>query len=92
MPGRLIKVPGIAYEYLRFSAAHQDNAFIRLITKPNLALQRLTTREPELAMLEVAIVAFNEVVDFEKGKALVDETRVIETAVMPTPTLAPDTP
>lgn len=92
---RLVLLPvvaGIAYEYLRFSAAHQDNAFIRLITKPNLALQRLTTREPELAMLEVAIVAFNEVVDFEKGKALIDETRVIETAVMPTPMLAPDTP
>ena len=67
-------VTGIAYEFLRFSAAHQDNAFIRLITKPNLALQRLTTREPEMEMLEVAITAFEQVLAFEQGQQPVTET------------------
>ncbi len=61
-------VAGIAYEFLRFSASHQDNALIRLITKPNLALQSLTTREPEMGMLEVAITAFEQVVAFEQGR------------------------
>jgi uncharacterized protein YqhQ len=54
-------VAGIAYEFIRFTAKHQENSFIRFITKPNLALQRLTTREPESSMLEVAIAAFERV-------------------------------
>ncbi len=79
---RLILLPvvaGIAYEFLRFSASHQDNAFIRLITKPNLALQRLTTREPEMEMLEVSITAFEQVLAFEQGQEVSDTTRVIST-------------
>lgn len=74
---RLVLLPvvaGIAYEFLRFSARHQDNAFIRLITKPNLALQRLTTREPEMGMLEVAITAFEQVLNFEQNQQTVTET------------------
>ncbi len=73
---RLVLLPvvaGIAYEFLRFTAAHQDNGFIRLITKPNLALQRLTTREPDEGMLEVAITAFKEVLAFERSTAVVEE-------------------
>ncbi|MEZ4514548.1 MAG: DUF1385 domain-containing protein [Chloroflexota bacterium] len=68
---RLVLLPvvaGIAYEFLRFTAAHQDNGIIRLITKPNLALQRLTTSEPDEEMLAVAICAFQQVVAFERGK------------------------
>lgn len=58
-------VAGIAYEVIRFTARHQDKAIIRAITKPNLALQRLTTREPDEGMLAVAIAAFKEVVESE---------------------------
>jgi uncharacterized protein YqhQ len=58
-------VAGIAYEYIRFTARHQDNALIRAITKPNLALQRLTTRKPDTTMLEVAIAAFKKVLASE---------------------------
>jgi uncharacterized protein YqhQ len=50
---------GIAYEYLRWTANHMDFAPVRLMVKPNLALQNLTTREPSLEMLEVSIAAFN---------------------------------
>jgi uncharacterized protein YqhQ len=71
---RLVLLPvvaGIAYEFLKFTAAHQDNAFIRLITRPNLALQRLTTREPDMDMLAVAIAAFENVLAYERSQTTV---------------------
>jgi len=49
---------GIAYEYLRWTANHLNLPIVHLIVKPNLALQHLTTREPDEKMLEVAITAF----------------------------------
>jgi uncharacterized protein YqhQ len=42
-------IAGIAYEFIRFTARHQGNPLIRLLTRPNLAMQRLTTREPGAA-------------------------------------------
>jgi uncharacterized protein YqhQ len=58
---RIIFIPviaGIAYEYIRWTANHMNSAIVRVMIKPNLALQHLTTREPSLDMLEVAIAAF----------------------------------
>ena len=58
---RVVMIPalaGVAYEYLRWTANHLNLPFVRLIVKPNLALQHLTTREPDEKMLEVAITAF----------------------------------
>ena len=58
---RVLMIPvlvGIAYEYLRWTADHIKNPFVRFIVKPNLALQSLTTREPDEKILEVAIAAF----------------------------------
>lgn len=71
-------VAGIAYEFIRFTAKHQENPIIRLITKPNLALQRLTTREPDEGMLAVAIAAFEQVMAFEMGQELTPSV-VVET-------------
>jgi len=59
-------VAGIAYEFIRFTAKHQDKALIRAITKPNLALQLLTTNEPDEDMLAVAIAAFEQVLAAEQ--------------------------
>jgi len=59
---RVVLVPvlaSISYEYIRWTAKHLDSPFVRAIIKPNLALQRLTTNEPDLKMLEVAIASFN---------------------------------
>jgi len=62
-------VAGIAYEYIRWVAKYMDDsAFLRWIIKPNLALQKLTTREPSEDMLEVAIAAFNRLLELEEGK------------------------
>jgi uncharacterized protein YqhQ len=49
----------IAYEYIRWTANHLDSRLVRILIKPNLALQHLTTREPSPDMLEVSIAAFN---------------------------------
>lgn len=66
---RLLLIPvisGIAYEVLRFTAKHAANPIIGVIIKPNLALQRLTTREPDDAMIEVAIAALKTVLKGEQ--------------------------
>lgn len=58
---RVIFLPllaGLAYEFIRWTASHLSNPLVRLLVKPNLGLQHLTTREPSLDMLEVAIAAF----------------------------------
>lgn len=74
---RILLVPviaGIAYEYIRFTAKHMNNPIIRLIIIPNLALQHLTTRTPDLTMIEVAIAAFKRVLVSEE--ILKDEQEV----------------
>ncbi|MEW6030533.1 MAG: DUF1385 domain-containing protein [Chloroflexota bacterium] len=58
---RIVFIPilaGVAVEYIRWTAAHLDSPIIRALIRPNLALQSLTTREPDRAMLEVAIRSF----------------------------------
>jgi uncharacterized protein YqhQ len=57
---RLVLIPvvsGISYEVLRFSTQHQENPLMKWVIGPGLAMQKLTTREPTLEMLEVAIQA-----------------------------------
>ncbi len=66
---RIILLPfiaSLAYEYNRYSARHLKNPLIRWLIKPNLALQHLTTREPDQKQLEVAITAFNTMYEQEK--------------------------
>ncbi len=61
---RLALVPvvaGVAFEIIRWSGRH-DNLISRWIAKPGLAMQRLTTKEPDDDMLEVAILAMQAVV------------------------------
>jgi uncharacterized protein YqhQ len=78
---RVIFIPviaGIAYEVIQFSARNMHNPLVRMLVKPNLALQHLTTRQPDPHMLEVAIVAFERV--------LVSEGMLAEEeAVIPAP-------
>ncbi|MGH2593210.1 MAG: DUF1385 domain-containing protein [Anaerolineae bacterium] len=66
---RIVLVPivaMVAYEYIRFSARRLDSPIIRAIIVPNLAMQSLTTRQPDDSMIEVAIVAFKRVLESEK--------------------------
>jgi uncharacterized protein YqhQ len=76
---RILLIPviaGIAYEFLKFSAAHQENPIIKIVIAPGLALQRMTTREPDLSMLEVSIAALKKLLVEEE---LAAETDPLET-------------
>lgn len=67
---RILLLPllaGVAYEYLRWTANHQDKPLVKIIIRPNLALQRLTTREPSLEIIEVSIAAFNAMRSLEES-------------------------
>jgi uncharacterized protein YqhQ len=57
---RIVFIPvvaGVAYEFIKFSAAHQKHWLMRALIAPGLWLQGLTTREPDDSMLEVSIAA-----------------------------------
>src|SRR5512141_3173317 len=61
LASRIVLIPvlaGVALEYIRWTANHLNSPLVRLLIRPNLALQHLTTREPSLDMLEVSIAAF----------------------------------
>ncbi len=55
----------VAYEFIRFGAAHYGNPMMRALLAPSMALQRLTTRQPDDAMVAVAITAFQKVLATE---------------------------
>ncbi len=58
-------IAGISYEIIRL-AGKSDNILVRLISAPGLMLQRLTTKEPDESMVEVAIAAVEAVFDWKK--------------------------
>lgn len=70
---RLILIPviaGLSYEVIKWAAAHIDHPVVARIMAPGLALQRLTTRNPTLDQLEVALTALHLVVEADAaGKA-----------------------
>lgn len=51
-------VTGISYEFIKYAGRH-DNLFVRICAAPGLWMQRLTTKEPDDSMIEIAISAFN---------------------------------
>jgi uncharacterized protein YqhQ len=71
LASRVLLIPvlaGVAVEYIRWTANHLDNPVVQWMIKPNLALQHLTTREPDMSMLEVAIQSFQTMREAEEGK------------------------
>jgi uncharacterized protein YqhQ len=60
-------IAGISYEFLKWSAKHEHSSFVRFLITPGLALQRLTTREPDDGQLEVAIRSMEEALDENGG-------------------------
>jgi uncharacterized protein YqhQ len=64
---RLLLIPviaGISYEVIRL-AGRFDNWFVNMISQPGLWMQRLTTREPDEEMMEVAIASVEAVFDWK---------------------------
>lgn len=71
---RILLIPviaGVSYEFIRL-AGRSDNAFVNILSKPGLWLQKLTTREPDDAMIEVGIASVEAVFDW---KSYVEEIR-----------------
>lgn len=64
---RVLLVPvvaGISYEFIRFTGS-MDNAFTKILSRPGMWMQSLTTKEPEDDMIEVAIASVEAVFDWE---------------------------
>ena len=65
---RVILIPvlgALSYELLKLSDKHRDNPVMQVFTAPGLAFQRLTTKEPDGPMIEVAVKALEEVARLE---------------------------
>ncbi len=69
---RVLLIPvlaSLAYEYIRLSSRLMHFRWARALIAPNLWLQRLTTREPDASMLEVAIASFEAMREREQSPA-----------------------
>ena len=68
---RILFIPLIAavsYEIIRFNGSHQNSPIGQLLARPGLLLQRLTTRYPDDAQIEVAICAMEGAVAADEGR------------------------
>ena len=66
---RVVLIPliaGLSYEVIRLAARNMQRGFVRALMRPGLLLQRLTTREPDLDQLEVAIASLRAVMTAEQ--------------------------
>ena len=54
-------VMGFGYEFIKYAGKH-DNLFVKILSAPGLWMQRLTTKEPDDSMIEVALAAFKAVI------------------------------
>jgi uncharacterized protein YqhQ len=92
---RLVLIPliaGLSYEVIRFAAKHMDWAWVRVIMKPGLLLQRLTTREPSLDQVEVAVASLRAVLTAEQLAEVESRStrRAPGALVPPRPAIAPN--
>lgn len=88
---RLALVPfvaAIAYEIIRFSAAHDQNPLMRALITPGLWLQKLTTREPDDGMVECAIYALEPVLTADGVLARSTPSLPLGEALVSAPTIA----
>ncbi|MDO8473167.1 MAG: DUF1385 domain-containing protein [Dehalococcoidia bacterium] len=70
---RIVLLPvivAIGYELVRLAADHGDSRLVRILLAPGLALQTLTTSEPDDGQLEVALTALKSVLAADAGEAL----------------------
>ena len=77
---RLLLIPviaGLSYEVLQFTGRH-DGRFVQMMSMPGIMLQKLTTAEPDLKQLEVAIAAMKAVLPAHEDPSVPVETWVGE--------------
>jgi len=67
--GRIILIPviaGISFEILKLSGKLKDNLIVKILNVPGLAVQKLTTKEPDENQIKVAIASLKKVIEAEK--------------------------
>jgi uncharacterized protein YqhQ len=67
---RIVGVPviaGLSFELIKWAGRNRRRGWVRVIMYPGLQLQRLTTREPDLAQLAVSIAALKSVLARQEG-------------------------
>lgn len=75
---RVVGIPliaGLSFEVIKTLGRHRTRRWARTLMWPGLQLQRLTTREPDLAQLAVAIAALESVLEVEEPGAASDAER-----------------
>jgi uncharacterized protein YqhQ len=83
---RLVLVPviaGLSYEVIRLAAKNMKRGWVRALMRPGLLLQKLTTREPDLDQLEVAITSLRAVFTAEQRTEVDARAGLLVPAVAP---------
>jgi uncharacterized protein YqhQ len=76
---RILGIPivaGLAFELIKLFGKHRDKRWAQILMWPGMQLQKLTTREPDLSQLAVAIAALEAVLAVENPELASDEDRV----------------
>jgi uncharacterized protein YqhQ len=76
---RIVGIPvvaGLSYEVIKWAGKNRRKAWVRAVMWPGLMLQNLTTREPDLEQLAVAIASLNAVLSREKPEDLRSEQTI----------------
>jgi uncharacterized protein YqhQ len=76
---RIVGIPivaGLAFELIKLFGKHRTKRWARIMMWPGMQLQKLTTREPDLTQLAVAIAALEAVLAVENPKAASDEDKI----------------
>ncbi len=85
---RIILIPlvaGLSYEVIRFSARHMQWRWVRIVMRPGLLLQKLTTRQPTLDQVEIAVASLRAVLTAEQLAEVEARVRPVLTAPGMTP-------
>ena len=76
---RIVGVPliaGISFEVIKFAGRNRRKRWVQTLMWPGMMLQKLTTREPDLEELAVAIAAMEAVLEVEDPRSASDEDKV----------------
>jgi uncharacterized protein YqhQ len=76
---RIVGIPlvaGLAFEIIKFLGRHRSHRWAQVLMWPGMQLQLLTTREPDLTQLAVAIAALQAVLDVERPEDATEEERI----------------
>ncbi|MCY4645227.1 MAG: DUF1385 domain-containing protein [Bacteriovoracales bacterium] len=76
----MFPIAGISYEIIKWAGKNQGSPLCRAVSLPGMALQKLTTREPDDSQLEVALASIKTVLDLEERFDLKSQEKKILSA------------